>query len=357
MSDGNGNGSGSTRKHGYPDLAAVRGDDDVIQPFMLERTGVRGRLVRAGPMVDAILSRHAYPAPVAQLLGEALALAGLMSGMMKYDGMFTLQMVGDGPVKMLVADFTSDGSVRGYADFDAERVAALDLDEQAPNAEVVKLLGQGRLAYTVDHQGARDRYQGIVELHGATLAECMHHYFRQSEQVVSSIQLGCGRLSEGDGTERWRAGGLMLQRLPEETGGHTVADPDGDPDEDADGDPDEDWRRSVILMSSVTQTEMVRPDITAHELLYRLFHEEGVRVFDTWSLKDRCRCSRERVETVLMQMDRDELQELKTERGLVEVTCQYCSTVYHFDDAQLNALHGSGDDGDSVGGRGRSGTG
>lgn len=333
MSDGNGNGSGSARKHGYPDLAAVRGDDDVIQPFMLERTGVRGRLVRAGPMVDAILTRHAYPAPVAQLLGEALALAGLMSGMMKYDGMFTLQMVGDGPVKMLVADFTSDGAVRGYADFDADRVAALNLDESAPNAEVVKLLGQGRLAYTVDHQGARDRYQGIVELHGATLAECMHHYFQQSEQVVSSIQLACGRLSEGDGTQRWRAGGLMLQRLPEEAGERTVEDPD------------EDWRRSVILMSSVTQTEMVRPDITAHELLYRLFHEEGVRVFDTWPLKDQCRCSRERVETVLMQMDREELQELKTDRGLVEVTCQYCSTVYEFDDAQIDALHASARDG------------
>ncbi|MBK1695926.1 Hsp33 family molecular chaperone HslO [Rhodovibrio salinarum] len=334
MSDGNG-------KHGgYPDLAAVRGDDDVIQPFMLERTGVRGRLVRAGPMVDAILTRHAYPAPVAQLLGEALALAGLMSGMMKYDGLFTLQMVGDGPVKMLVADFSSDGAVRGYADFDAERVAALNLDDSAPNAEVIKLLGQGRLAYTVDHQGAKDRYQGIVELNGATLAECMHHYFQQSEQVVSSIQLTCGRLTEGDGTQRWRAGGLMLQRLPGEAGERTVEDPD------------EDWRRSVILMSSVTQTEMVRPDLTAHELLFRLFHEEGVRVYDTWPLKDQCRCSRERVETVLMQMDRDELGEMKTEDGVVEVTCQYCSTVYRFDDAQLNALHDT--DGDSD--HGQSGT-
>jgi molecular chaperone Hsp33 len=344
MSDGNGSktGNGGNGNRGHPDLAAVRGDDDVIQPFMLERTGVRGRLVRAGPMVDAILTRHAYPAPVAQLLGEALALAGLMSGMMKYDGMFTLQMVGDGPVKMLVADFTSDGSVRGYADFDAERVAALNLDESAPNAEVIKLLGQGRLAYTVDHQGARDRYQGIVELNGATLAECMHHYFQQSEQVVSSIQLACGRLTEGDGTQRWRAGGLMLQRLPEEAGERTVEDPD------------EDWRRSVILMSSVTQTEMVRPDITAHELLYRLFHEEGVRVFDTWPLKDQCRCSRARVETVLMQMDTDELQELKTDRGLVEVTCQYCSTVYEFDDAQLHALQQEGRGGE--GGHGQSGT-
>ncbi len=337
MSDGNGSngGNGQGRRGGHPDLAAVRGDDDIIQPFMLERTGLRGRLVRTGPMVDAILTRHAYPAPVAQLLGEALALAGLMSGMMKYDGMFTLQMVGDGPVKMLVADFTSDGAVRGYADFDADRVAALNLDARAANAEVVKLLGQGRLAYTVDHQGAKDRYQGIVELNGATLAECMHHYFQQSEQVVSSIQLACGRFSEDHDTQRWRAGGLMLQRLPEEAGERTVEDPD------------EDWRRSVILMSSVTQTEMLRPDITAHELLYRLFHEEGVRVFDTWPLKDQCRCSRARVETVLMQMDRDELQELKTDRGLVEVTCQYCSTVYEFDDAEIDALHESARGGQS----------
>jgi molecular chaperone Hsp33 len=333
MTDGSGNGGskgangGNGHHGGHPDLTAVRGDDDVIQPFVLERSGVRGRLVRAGPMVDAILTRHAYPAPVAQLLGEALALAGLMSGMLKYEGMFTLQMVGDGPVKMLVADFTSDGSVRGYADFDADRVAQLGLDARQPNAEVVKLLGQGRLAYTVDHKGAKDRYQGIVELNGATLAECMHHYFQQSEQVVSSIQLTCGRLSEGDGTVRWRAGGLMLQRLPEEAGERTGEDPD------------EDWRRAVILMSSVTQAEMVRPDLSAHDLLYRLFHEEGVRVFETWPLKDQCRCSRERVETVLMQMDREELSELKTDAGVVEVTCQYCSTVYTFDDDQIAALH------------------
>lgn len=332
MSDGEpSNGNGANGNGDGQAAERVRGPDDLIQPFMLESTGVRGRLVRAGPMIDQILHRHDYPRPVAQLLGEMLALAGLLSGMLKYDGIFTLQTSGDGPVTMMVADFTSDGAVRGYASYDEERLAQAGVDPEASNAEVMKLLGSGRLAFTVDHAGAKDRYQGIVELNGATLSECMHHYFQQSEQIASSIQLAAGQVTEGDGATRWRAGGLILQRLPEEAEQHG-----GAPDDDA-------WRRAVMLMSSVTHDELLRPDLTGNELLYRLFHEEGVRVFDPRTLLDSCRCSRQRVANVLKQMDREEVSGLKADDGTVQVTCQYCSTVYRFDDDDLAKLYGSGD--------------
>lgn len=306
----------------------MRGPDDMIQPFMIERTGIRGRLVRAGPVVDTILRRHDYPEPVARLLGEMLALAGLLSAMLKFDGIFTLQTSGDGPVSLLVVDFTSDGQVRGYAQYDADRLAGVDLDPRAENAEVIRLLGAGRLAFTVDHAGANERYQGIVELQGRTLADCLQHYFQQSEQIASGIRLTAEKVTEGDGVARWRAGGLLLQRLPEEAG---ASDLEGVDAEDA-------WRRAVILMSSCTNAELSAPDVTPHELLYRLFHEDGVRVYTPKELSDRCRCSREKVERVLTTMAMDDIADLKADDGTVQVTCQFCNRLYAFGDADLAAL-------------------
>lgn len=307
----------------------VRGPDNLIQPFMLEASGVRGRLVRIGPVVESILNRHDYPEPVARLLGEMLALAGLLSAMLKFEGIFTLQTNGDGPVSLMVVDFTSEGAVRGYADYDAERLAEAELDPSARNAEVIRLLGTGRLAFTVDHAGAKDRYQGIVELRGQTLAECFHHYFQQSEQIASGIRLSAGKVAEADGVERWRAGGLILQRLPEEAGAHDLG---GIDQEDA-------WRRAVILMSSCTNAELCDPNLTPNELLLRLFHEDGVRVYSTRPLEDRCRCSRRKVANVLtVVMPEDEVQSLKATDGTVQVTCQFCNRMYVFDDADLAAL-------------------
>lgn len=309
-------------------LQTVRGPDDLIQPFMVESSGVRGRLVRIGPVVDSILTRHDYPEPVARLLGEMLALAGLLSAMLKFDGIFTLQTSGDGPVRLMVVDFTSDGAVRGYADYDSERLAEAELNPKAENAEVIRLLGTGRLAFTVDHTGAKDRYQGIVELQGTTLAECFHHYFQQSEQIASGIRLSASQVTEADGVTRWRAGGLILQRLPEEAG---ARDLHGIDDEDA-------WRRAVILMSSCTNAELCDPALTPHELLLRLFHEDGVRVYTTRTLEDRCRCSRQKVANVLTVMPEEEMGSLKADDGTVQVTCQFCNRMYVFDDADLAAL-------------------
>src|SRR6185312_696753 len=159
--------------------------DDLVQPFQIEPFALRGRLVRLGPAIDSILTRHAYPGPVAAMLGEAIALAVALAGALKYEGVFTLQTKGDGPIKLMVADVTTAGAIRGYAQFDAGRIAA----SAASGAPVPRLLGAGYLALTVDQGEHTERYQGIVELQGGTLAECVHHYFRQSEQVEAALKV------------------------------------------------------------------------------------------------------------------------------------------------------------------------
>jgi molecular chaperone Hsp33 len=298
--------------------------DDLVQPFQVDPFGLRGRLVRLGPLLDEILTRHAYPEPVAAMLGEAIALAAALAGALKYAGVFTLQTKGDGPIGMLVADIASDGAVRGYAQFDAAK-----LDKAMAGGDVAgsvpRLMGAGYLAFTVDQGEHTDRYQGIVELQGASLADCAHHYFRQSEQVEAGIKVAVARIRGGDGTVRWRGGSLMIQRLPPE--GETLRREAAE----------EGWRRAVILMSSSTSAELVAADLTPEQLLFRLFHEDGVRVYRRHPLLARCRCSRQRVETVLRMLPADEVAQMKVD-GRVTVTCQFCSAAYGFDEDALHAL-------------------
>ncbi len=291
--------------------------DDLVQPFQIEGPGLRGRLVRLGAAVDTILKRHDYPPPVAALLAEALALAATLSAALKYDGIFTLQLKGDGPVKMLVVDVTSDGALRGYAEVSGE------LPEQdIAAAPVPGLVGKGYLAFTVDQGGHTERYQGIVELTGDSLTECIHHYFRQSEQFSAAMQVTAGR----NGAGQWRAGALMLQRLPDREA--IVSRKERD----------EAWRRSVILMGSVTAAELLDPAIEPPDLLFRLFHEDGVRIYRTRSLGFACRCSRGRVSRILASLPRAEVAELTVD-GLVTVTCQFCNSTENFDEAEIAALY------------------
>ena len=240
---------------------------------------------------------------------------------MKYEGIFTLQTKGDGPISLMVADVTSTGDVRGYAQFDAERLAGADtIDSAAP---VPALLGDGYLAFTVDQGEHTERYQGIVELSGDTLSDGIQHYFRQSEQLDTGIKVAVAFTDLG-----WRGGALMLQRLPEDqvqqTLGSDVAD---------------DWRRAMVLMGTCTDRELLDPNLPANDLLFRLFNEDGVRVWAPSDLNASCRCSRDRVATVLASLPRDEIADLKV-NGNVEVTCEFCNSTYTFDDAQLDHIYG-----------------
>lgn len=295
--------------------------DDLVQPFQIDPFALRGRLIRLGPLLDEILSRHAYPEPAARMLGEAITLAVALAGALKFEGVFTLQTKGDGPIRMMVADVTTAGAVRGYAQVDAAKLS----EALSGGLSVPRLLGAGYLALTVDQGEHTERYQGIVELQGPTLAHCVHHYFRQSEQVEAALKVAVGRVADADGVERWRGGCLMIQRLPAER---------GTDDREAE---DEGWRRAAILMSSSTSRELVDPLLAPETLLFRLFHEDGVRVHPPHALAARCRCSRQRVETVLRALSPAEVEEMKID-GRIDVTCEFCSTVYTFDDDALAAL-------------------
>lgn len=304
-------------------------NSDSVLPFQLEALGVRGRAVRLGPVLDAILSRHAYPAPVAALLAEALVLGAALASSLKYDGIFTLQLRGDGPVRLIVVDLTSDGALRGYAQVDTARLDAaladvpLDRASGLPSNPVPRLLGAGHMAFTVDQGAQTERYQGVVALDGATLADCAHHYFRQSEQLAAGLKLAVAR----DGAH-WRAAALVLQALPS---AQLIAELDADEREDR-------WRKAVVLLSSATAAEMVDPGLPVEALLLRLFHEDGVRAFDRRPLYDQCRCSRARIDRVLRTIRRSELDELRDAGGRVVVTCEFCSTTYRYADADLDAL-------------------
>lgn len=310
--------------------------DDLIQPFQIESMVAQGRLVRLGDVVERVLGAHDYPDPVALLLGESLALAAVLSGSVKYDGVLTLQVSGDGPVSILVADVTSEGGMRGFAKFDAERVATALADAanlSGPVQPVPLLLGEGHLAFTVDQGPDTQRYQGLVALEGATLAECAHAYLRQSVQLDAAVKLAVGRVAGKDGTERWRAGGLMVQRTPAAERQRMSGDPADPEAEDA-------WRRAVILMGSSTSEELLDPALHPHRLLYRLFNEDGVRVFEPAPLTMACRCTRERVMRVLRSFPRAEIEDMKVD-GKVVVTCEFCNATYQFDEDMLEVLYAS----------------
>jgi molecular chaperone Hsp33 len=231
---------------------------------------------------------------------------------------FTLQASGDGPLRMMVVDVTSAGEMRGYAGFDAQRLDSL-VTASGGQPTVPQLFGQGHLAFTVDQGSYSERYQGIVALTGDTLADCLQHYFMQSEQLQSGIVLAAGRRGA-----HWISAALVLQRLPEEAV-HAIEDED-------------DWRRAMVLQASCSEDELLDDSLRFHDLLYRLFHEEGVRVFGPRPLKEGCRCSREKLEKVLKAMPRAEIEHLKND-GAVEVTCEFCTRHYRFDDGDLDRIY------------------
>ena len=299
---------------------------NIVRPFQLEASSLRGRIVRFNSVLDEILTPHAYPEIVSQLLAETITLCALLSSMLKYEGIFTLQTHGDGPISMLVADITSDGEIRGCASFNEERVKVITKQLAAFSNEVgegsdnylAQLLGKGHIAFTVDHGRKTERYQGIVDLKGNSLVECVQHYFSQSEQINTGIKMAVGKRDD-----EWRASGIMLQHMPEEGGEKGVINPDSNLNED-------DWRRAMILMQSCTEEELLSPDLHSHTILTRLFHEEGVRVFEPKPLEHACRCTEGRVENVLLMMSEEERDEIVVD-GEIKLTCEFCSKDYRMD--------------------------
>ncbi len=307
------------------------GDDHVI-PFEVGPLDARGRVVALGPLLDGILGRHDYPEPVARLLAEACLVAVLLGSSLKFEGKFILQTRTDGPVDMLVADFTTPGSLRAYARFDADGLEAL---AAAGETSSQTLLGHGILALTIDQGAYTQRYQGIVELNGTTLQEAAHVYFRQSEQIPTEIRLEVAKLVRPGGGEVWRAGGLIAQFLPDAPERMRAGDlPGGDGAPSVETEVDEAWREVQALAGTIEPGELIDPTIEPERLLYRLFHEHGVRVFPGTPVADDCSCSRERLRGILEGFTAEEIVE-STEAGKISVSCEFCSQSYEFDPAEF----------------------
>jgi molecular chaperone Hsp33 len=299
--------------------------DDLVLPFRTVRSDVVGRVVRLGPVVHGILSRHAYPEPVSHALGEALTLTAMLGSALKTGAKLILQTKTDGPLDFLVADFEEPGKVRGYANFDKSDAA---LAGTRGRGDQGAMLGTGHLAMTIDPGGGKERYQGIVAVERAPLLAAAHEYFRQSEQLPTFIRLAVARHygpAEGGGPRswHWRAGGLMIQQLPREGGARRPTDISEDDD-------DENWNRARHLAATVEDHELTDPLLAPERLLYRLFHEEGVRVVPATGLAEACRCSRERISLYLERFGAAELAALREPDGSLTVTCEFCSRQYRF---------------------------
>ncbi|MBD8652573.1 MULTISPECIES: Hsp33 family molecular chaperone [Rhizobium/Agrobacterium group] len=307
------------------------GDDRVV-PFQVDGLDVRGRAVQLGPLLNAILGRHDYPAPVARLLAEAVVLTALLGTSLKFEGKFTMQTKGDGPVDLLVADFSTPDALRAYARYDEDALA-----EAVENGKIspAELLGHGFLALTIDQGRGMQPYQGIVPMDGSSLEEMAGVYFRQSEQIPTRVRLAVAELidrdEDGNPRHNWRAGGLVAQFLPQAP--ERMRQPDlhgGDGDErDAVEVEDDAWLEASTLVGTIDTDELTDPQVAIERLLFRLFHERGVRVYDPQTVFDRCSCSRDKIKGVLDGFSAEEIH-ASVEDGEIAVTCEFCSTTYKF---------------------------
>ena len=294
--------------------------DDLVLPFQTEDPNVKGRLVRLGPCVDAILKRHAYPDKVSEVLAQAIALTGMLGAALPMGGKLSLQARTDGPVSFIFVDLEAGGLVRATASFNTERVTAAENDGGA-------LLGLGHMALTVEPGEGLDPTQGIVALDGGSLVQAAQSYFRQSEQLPTYIRLAVAKhfvagAGPGKSAWSWRAGGLIVQHLQQ------PVEDEGDAFQASGSD---DWNRVRLLAATVEDHELLDPALAPDRLLLRLFHEEGVRVFAPKAMAVHCRCSRNRVEAFLKSFGREQLSDMHDDEGQVSVTCEFCSTTYRFD--------------------------
>ncbi|WP_028484996.1 Hsp33 family molecular chaperone HslO [Thioalkalivibrio sp. ALE17] len=279
---------------------------DTLHRFMLEEAGVRGEWVHLDAAWQALLERHEYPPVVRDLLGQAYAAVALTAATLKFDGSLILQVTGPGPVHMIVAQADGQGRLRGLARF---------RETPPEGATLAECAGEdARLMLTLDPGDGGERYQGVVELEGETLADAMNVYFERSEQLPTRLWLASGAQS---------AAGMLLQALPGEGGDAVTRD-------------SEEWNRATILAETTTADELLELD--AGTLLGRLFAEERVRLFDGTGVSFHCPCSRERIGETLRSLGRDEIRSIIEEQGSVDVTCEFCNAHYHFDPVDAEAL-------------------
>ena len=301
---------------------------DFIQPFQLESSAIRGRFVRLGPTVDSILQKHDYPATVSKFLSELLIIGAAMADTFKFTGNFIIQIQSRGPISLMVAHTDSNGDMRGYANFDAKRIEEIDTflakSPEANSNAVQDYFGDGTFTFTLDQGPQMDLYQGVVKLEGAHLYECVEHYFAQSEQLPITFSVTSENQVCDNGNPCWYAAGIMLQRMPAPTNESEEAEEDA-------------WVRAKLLLGTATTEELLNAFLSPNDLLYRLFHEDGVRVFDPTVVNARCSCSKERIEAFLIGCTEEDFKDISKD-GTIEVRCHFCNHTYVFNEKETLQL-------------------
>ena len=289
---------------------------DNILPFQIDNVTVKGRLVRLKDTLDEILNRHNYPEIVNNYLAEMIALSAALSADAKYQGLFTLQISGDGPLRMMVVDMTTDGEVRACAKYDQN---ALEILVENKETSLAQLFGVGCIVFTVDLADTDDRYQAVVDLSGATLADCMHHFFRQSDQIQAGIVIVADVSKDAVTSSKYRAAALILQKMPGLGGTSEELEQEAD-----------DWFTDLSLLGTVTKKELLDIELSSKDLLYRLFSERGISVYPERPVIARCSCSRERIEVILNNFSKEDQHNMVIDEKII-VTCEFCSEVYEFE--------------------------
>ena len=305
--------------------------DDTVLPFQLDGCDIRGRVARLDTALERLLSGHDYPMPVEAMVAEAALLTAMIGQTIKLRWRLSLQVRGDGPLRLIATDYyapETEGAaarIRAYASFDADR-----LDAQSPGFPQI---GKGYFAILIDQGTDMAPYQGITPIAGASLSDCAEAYFDQSEQLPTRFALSLGRSSLRGGAEAWRAGGVMLQHMPQAAG----ASPR---ERDSIS---EDWARANLLLDTVEALELVGPKIQPPELLLRLFHEENPRVFDPQAVHFGCSCSEDKVRQSLSIYSAKDIATMTTPEGTVTADCQFCGAHYVMDPATLGFEANSND--------------
>ncbi|MGB3314104.1 MAG: Hsp33 family molecular chaperone HslO [Albidovulum sp.] len=312
--------------------------DDTVLPFQLDRSDIRGRVARLDGVLDRILTQHTYPAVIEALVAEAALLTALIGQTIKLRWKLSLQIRGDGPVRIIATDYyapAEEGAaaqIRAWASYDAER-----LDQNGSGFEQI---GQGYFAILLDQGAGNVPYQGITPLSGGALSACAETYFAQSEQLPTSFALSFGRSTLPGTSERWRAGGVMLQAMPKASVPTTSEGGSGEggllaAEDILEGEEGENWSRANHLLSTVEEMELIGPSVAPTDLLVRLFHEETPRVFEAQAVKFGCSCSPDKVRDSLSIYSAKDIGHMTTDEGIVTADCQFCGAHYEFDPATL----------------------
>lgn len=314
--------------------------DDTVLPFQLDRSDIRGRVVRLDGVLDQVLRQHAYPPVIEALVAEAVVLTALIGQAVKLRWKLSLQIRGKGPARLIATDYygpTGDGQparIRAYASYDDDR---LDRDA-APFSQI----GEGYFAVMLDQGEGMVPYQGFTPIAGESLSNCAETYFAQSEQLPTRFAVTFGKSQAPGDALHWRAGGVMLQHMPQAGMSGEVAADAGSGDggllhhtDILGGDAGENWTRCNILLDTVEELELIGPSVAPTDLLVRLFHEEDPRVFDPQPVRFGCSCSEDKVRNAMSIYSQKDIRHMTTERGVVTADCQFCGAHYELDPATL----------------------